>query len=332
ALFKYPSSVIQRASVEAAKAGPGGSTAVNVPGVMLQDMHDAWVEQMDRVGRAKNAWDEQPSLECLARFSGQAGAAAMPGFTGPVGVAVGAMVGATEEESEQTGDPYTALGHYAAAVTFMAGPKVSKPIGKVVGRAAEVAGEIKKGGVRAGLQTITGTGPRLIEQAEEARTAKVTKQEAGYQEDLQKAQAKQEQLAEKIRTKHEAKVQVIKQKYAEEVRRANQQKLEKSKAEAKRTALERYTSRLAEAWDENVKNTHRAVRAWLDTRWNDLRAKIEGAKASVDLTPVQQAVLHAQNSILRGSREKIAIFNSILKEGNPLEDASVFQGAGASAR
>ncbi len=326
AAFQYPASVIERAS-EAAKKERLGATPYEIPGVLAGDIWNGWIEQLDRISRAQSSWDKHPSLDSFVSLLGQASAGALM-VTFPVkgGAFLGPMIGAVGEEP----DPYVAVGHGMAVVTFAAMPEATKTARRVIGRTVEVGKALKESGVRGSLQEITGTGPRLIGKAEEARAFKVTEQEAGYQKDLASAKEKQAELAKKIEVKHQATVDQIKRDYTDEVRRANEQKIEKSRAEGRRVALKRYYARTAKAYDENVKNTNAAVRSWLNDRWSNLRSKV-GGDSPLDMVPVVEAVKHAKENILRGSQENIAIFNSILREGNTLEEATVFKGEKSTA-
>ena len=86
---------------------------------------------------------------------------------------------------------------------------------------------------------------------------------------------------------------------------------------------------MADKIANNIPVLERAVRQVYGARWNAWRQAIGPIEG--DFTPVMEAVEHAEDSILKGSPENIAIFRNILKEGEDpiLADASVFKGKGA---
>lgn len=121
------------------------------------------------------------------------------------------------------------------------------------------------------------------------------------------------------------------------VREAEQARAEKVSERTKkveladrRSTVEQQNEQLAKDVRDNVKNTHAAVRKELDTRWESLREKV--GDAEIPLQPINDAIIEANDSILRGSPESIRIFNNILHETPSLEEASIFRGAGQIQR
>jgi hypothetical protein len=144
----------------------------------------------------------------------------------------------------------------------------------------------------------------------------------------------------KAEATHAQKVEAIKQKTADKIADVQARKVEASKAttaaETKQAALitkkgpvyQRITDMADEA-QANVREVDKKVRALEGARWNAFERKID--HPVVDWEPVQQAVAEAEDTMLKGSPENIAIFKSIMKEGDGpagLDDASVFRGRG----
>jgi hypothetical protein len=143
----------------------------------------------------------------------------------------------------------------------------------------------------------------------------------------------------KAESKHADTVQSIKEKTAQKIADVQAKKVEASKAttaaETKQAALvtkkgpvyQRITDMADEA-QANVREVDKKVRALEGARWNAFERKID--HPVVDWEPVQQAVAEAEDTMLKGSPENIAIFKSIMKEGDGpagLADASVFRGS-----
>jgi len=83
---------------------------------------------------------------------------------------------------------------------------------------------------------------------------------------------------------------------------------------------------MADKIAEGVPKLAQSVRTAYDARWGAWRQAMGNVEGN--FTPVQAAVQEAEDSILKGSPENIAIFRNILKEGEDplLESAAVFKG------
>jgi hypothetical protein len=136
--------------------------------------------------------------------------------------------------------------------------------------------------------------------------------------------------------KHIDKTQAVKDAKAAEIAENQAKRIEASKAETagkvKADTTRGPYRRMAEMADtaqKNVQEIDKKVRAVEGAKWNALRRKV--GNNPVDWTPVQQSVVDAEQKILQGSPENIAIFRNIMKEGggsSGLQDASVFRGSG----
>jgi hypothetical protein len=82
---------------------------------------------------------------------------------------------------------------------------------------------------------------------------------------------------------------------------------------------------MADNVGQSVSKLDKTVREAYNARWNAWRQVMGDAEGS--FTPVQAAVVNAEDNILKGSPENIAIFRNILKEGEDplLSQASVFK-------
>jgi tetratricopeptide (TPR) repeat protein len=83
---------------------------------------------------------------------------------------------------------------------------------------------------------------------------------------------------------------------------------------------------MADRIAEGVPKLQKAVRTTYDARWGAWRQAMGDTEGN--FTPVQAAVEEAEDSILKGSAENIAIFRNILREGEDpiLAQAGVFKG------
>jgi len=83
---------------------------------------------------------------------------------------------------------------------------------------------------------------------------------------------------------------------------------------------------MADQVGDSVTKLDRTIREAYNARYNAFRQAMQGAEGNLE--PVQQAVVDAEDNILKGSPENIAIFRNILKEGEDplLSQASVFKG------
>jgi hypothetical protein len=128
--------------------------------------------------------------------------------------------------------------------------------------------------------------------------------------------------------------------YLEKIRSASQ---EMSEAEVRKKTLRehkpggpvrQYLNQWADTLvDKLVPNLRQAIRTNYNARWNAWRMTM--GDAVVDIRPVQEAIEHARDNILKGSPENIRIFDHIMAEGepeeeSPLEQASVFRTSGPS--
>jgi hypothetical protein len=88
------------------------------------------------------------------------------------------------------------------------------------------------------------------------------------------------------------------------------------------------TKQRLQAWSDKVGEIAGKTRDNLKTAFNkryDAFRGTLGADPQVDWTPVQQAVKNAEDNILQGSPDSLALFRNIMKESPQLDDASVFK-------
>jgi hypothetical protein len=172
-------------------------------------------------------------------------------------------------------------------------------------------------------------------QSVDEHTAAMAKARQEHEQQLRDIDEKNQQALQK----HEDKVSELKAKAASKIAARQARSVEASKAsteaETRRAALVTKSGpvfkRMANAADnaqENVRLVDQRVRALETARWNALSRKV--GNTPVEWTPVQKAVSDAEDSILKGSPENIAIFRNIMKEGEggepSLAQASVFRG------
>jgi hypothetical protein len=129
-----------------------------------------------------------------------------------------------------------------------------------------------------------------------------------------------------IRAAHELDVQKIRNKYMTDLQDARQSATAKSAAESEATTKQKGLTKLggpvyqrlqgmADKVTDNVNQLWTNVRARNTANWGALR--IATGDATANLAPVQQAIVDAQQNILKGSPENLKIFNNILAEGQP---------------
>lgn len=204
------------------------------------------------------------------------------------------------------------------------------PLGGPVKDVGGVAADIAESGTRNALRGYTGTGEDFAQELAEKRAQAVADNESSYAGKLAEAKKGHEERLAQEAEKRAALVQKVGKKYLQEKAESQSAQEAQSRVLATRKYLADKKSALVQKVKQNVQQTHDAVRGSLNARWNALREKI--GPVNVDLAPIQKSIREAQDTILRGSPEKIAIFNNIIRESPGIEDASVFQGAGASAR
>ena len=191
-------------------------------------------------------------------------------------------------------------------------------VGKVTPKIGEVAGKASKGAAR----ELVGVGKGDIAKAIEDSHTKVTeahenfqKQLAEHSEKVDKATAK---VADKIADVQKKRVEASAKQTAAETRQAA--------ISTKRGPVYQRLTGMADEASENVQLVDKKVRALESAKWNEFKKGLGGAE--VEWTPWQKAVQEAQQNILGGVPENIAVFKQILKEtgDDVLSDASVFKG------
>jgi hypothetical protein len=179
---------------------------------------------------------------------------------------------------------------------------------------------------------------------------------ADYKTDLMQAQAKhQEEVAKvgennaQLQAKHALDIQEIKDKHA--ARTANDIQAFRDRDAAYMQRMQDYTTGQATAEqkfnfehqqgpdfdyvakqardlaDNRIPKTFKAAKEATDVRWNTFRHAL--GDVQVPQEPVFNAIVDAEDNILSGSHEKVALFRSMLKDAedaNPLNSASVFRG------
>lgn len=154
-------------------------------------------------------------------------------------------------------------------------------------------------------------------EAEQEHSKKVDDAKAAY---AKKVEATKEGYAKKVGETEAKKVEASKAQSAAETRKAALQ--------TKRGPVYQRMTEMADTAQKNVKEVDTKVRAVEGAKWNAFRRGI--GNPEVDWTPWQKAVVDAEQNILQGVPENIAIFKQIMKETGEdvLADASVFRGGG----
>lgn len=180
-----------------------------------------------------------------------------------------------------------------------------------------------------------------IEQARLQHDQKLSDLETEYQRKIEQTGKKTVEDEAAYKTK----VEQAKDDYARKVAAANQKRIDvsaqSSGAETKRKTFQQPRSGpvyqrikgMADQVAQRVAQLDKTVRSAYNARYNAFRAAMvdsDGNPLTANLEPVQQAVVDAQENILKGSPESIAVFKNLLKEGEDplLSQASVFRGAG----
>jgi hypothetical protein len=221
-------------------------------------------------------------------------------------------------------------------------------------KAPEAVNAVRRGTYRA----ITGTGDTWAEAYKQKylKTIEETNKSLDAAK-VERAQTKPGSLAEtnQLDAAHKLKVDEIMKDHAERVarNRANfQEKMDKfnkqnqafqqSQATAKQKFdfahqqgpdFQRVSGMANQLANDNLPKTFKAAKADTDANWNAFRISL-GDKM-VPQTPLFEAITDAEDNILSGSHERVALFRDILKDAeadNPLNSASVFRGAGREAR
>ena len=191
---------------------------------------------------------------------------------------------------------------------------------------------------------------KAVKEAEEQHRQDVQKTgENNYQKEaahrLKVEQIKQDHAAKVARDseKYKQKVSEVQRKYEDEISAFNKPAGTKTAsgdatgAELKRKTLSvqprsgpvyQRLAGMADKVADNVTKLDKTVRTAYDANWNAWRHAMGDAEG--DFTPVQAAVREAENNILKGSPESLAIFRNILKEGEDplLAQAGVFRNRG----
>ena len=219
----------------------------------------------------------------------------------------------------------------------------------------EAAAEASRGPIRSVLNVGDTFEKRLITEHQTATTdynaklAQVMQEnrravDEGRQTHEQAVANIQKQNAQ-ARADYQEKVQGIKQKYAGQVAAkesgASAASATQSAAETKRSAMgdsprsgavfQRLQGMTNQVYGM-IDNLQDRIRSYNQKRWRSFDTAVDEAMkkksadgAQVDWTPVQQAVKDAEDKILKGSPESIAVFRNIMQESPQLDQASVFR-------
>jgi hypothetical protein len=274
--------------------------------------------------------------------------------TGPAGI----LAGATAPEAASGGLAQQAASKLAKKIGL--GDENSEFIGNLSGIAGSEllprAGASLAHGFRR-AQTQTGeTFAELVRQ-------KYTKSLEEYKSDLNSAQTEhaqkvaeagkdnaqlqaEYQLASKAaRDAHTQRIAEARQEYLNRVEKFKKESAEYAQSQANAQekfdfarqqgpAFERAAGMARKLGENDLPKTFEKVKTANDAEWNAFRVAL-GEKKEVPQAPIYEAITNAEDNILAGSHEKIALFRDILKDaedGNPLSGASVFRGAGRDAR
>jgi hypothetical protein len=216
--------------------------------------------------------------------------------------------------------------------------------GEALGAATGLAGKgafkvaEKVPGLQRSLQEAVVTKAK-IESAAKEHEANLAEIEKAYEEKVQEVGKKtaEDEAAYKLKVQH------TKDDFA---RKTAKYQTESVKASAKETAAatkKEYTTLprsgpvykrltgMADQVAEDVQNLDQTIRATYNARYDAFRMAMKDANGNPfegNFDVVQQAVVDAEDNILKGSPENIAIFRNILKEGEDpmLAEASVFRG------
>lgn len=203
-----------------------------------------------------------------------------------------------------------------------------------VTKVGQVGDAAKTAGVTAAREAL-GVPERAIEKARNEHNATLADLEKEYEEKVQSTGTKTaaDEAAYKTKVEH------AKDKFARETAERNQQMIDQSKQESAAATKRDATSakirsgpayqrltQMADSVGGSVGKLDKTVREAYNARWNAFHQAMGDAQGN--FTPVQQAVVSAEDNILKGSPENIAIFRNILKEGEDplLSQASVFRG------
>jgi hypothetical protein len=279
------------------------------------------------------AWDEAKNIGSgmfgEGELFGDSGkSSSVAGFAAPD--VLGTIQGVKSRAQEFKEHPAAAAG---AATTDLAAAALPFVVPDVAGKVKNVAGEAS-----GGLQSMAQEAVVSRSAVEEARVQHEAKL-AELQEEYQK---KVDQVGRKTvedEAAYKAKVEQAKDEYARKVAENRQKRIEasakESAADTRRKTLSQQPrsgpvyqrlSGMAEQAAKSVGELQKSVKASYDARWNAWRQAM--GDATGNLEAVQNAVVNAEDNILKGSEENIAIFRNLLKEGEDplLAQASVFKG------
>jgi hypothetical protein len=224
--------------------------------------------------------------------------------------------------------------------------------------ATEKAPELATKAYKGALRFQTGTGDIFAEAYKQnyLKTIEETNKSLDAAK-VERAQTKPGSLAEQnqLDAAHKLKVDEIMKDHAERVarNRANfQEKMDKfnkqnqafqqSQATAKQKFdfahqqgpdFHRVAGMANQLANDNLPKTFKAAKAATDANWYAFHVSM--GEKMVPQTPLFEAITDAEDNILSGSHERVALFRDILKDAeadNPLNSASVFRGAGREAR
>ena len=249
----------------------------------------------------------------------------LTGATEAAGIPTGAR---GMEEAAKEGNVRGVIGHaLTPAAEAIAGSALHAP--------AERFAEKVLPTIERGAQNVV-VSPSEIERARTEHEAKLSSLEDEYQKRVNEVGRKTSEDEAAYRTK----VEHAKDEYA---RKVAENEAKKVAASAKETGAETRRKTLtqqprsgpvyqrlkgmADQVGDSVTKLDKTVRAAYNARYNAFRQAMGDAEGNLE--PVQQAIVDAQDTILKGSPENIAIFKNLLKEGEDplLSQASVFKGA-----
>jgi hypothetical protein len=145
---------------------------------------------------------------------------------------------------------------------------------------------------------------------------------------IEEANTKAQADYEATKRRNEAQYQRDKQKFDQARAGESLTSQGKGKRPAMATEAAGSTRQRLQAWSDRVgeitSKTQAAIKDSFNKRYSAFRDAL-GPDPQVNWTPAQEAVKYAEDNILQGSPESIALFRNIIKEGPQLDEASVFK-------
>jgi hypothetical protein len=313
------------------RTSPGGgigAAAFELPGTIIDAVLGMQSEQMGRSAAATKGFEAKPGLDTGMKAISEA-AYSIPG-AGPL-----------MRDFVTTEDPFEMIGKAAGIVTGEYAPKVVGSIGRGVHGTAEnlfLPGEHEVSSARAAKEA-------KIDQVKQENLQNLAVARSEHYKDLARLDSEYQKRVEEVGQKtaedeavHKAKVAQSKEEFArkeQEFKTKTEEFSQREKgARVKKDTFQtprsgpvyKRLSSMADQMGQFANKLDKTVRATYNTRWGAWRLAMGDATGNLEI--VQKAVGDAENSILKGSPDNIAIFRNILSEGEDplLSQASVFKG------